>query len=71
MTGSVNRVGKLRVVEPMPCSHQNLARLLCVCDCGKEIVLYKKAFESGRITSCGCARHKEKPNARPNHAGQD
>ena len=55
------RVGKLRVVEPMPCSYQNLARLLCVCDCGREIIVYRDAYLTGRITSCGCARQEEKP----------
>lgn len=57
------RCGKITIIGDAPESSQGLKRVVCMCDCGKELTLYLDAFKSGRITSCGCGRRQEPINA--------
>lgn len=47
------RFGRLVVIE-FSCSIGSHAKWKCVCDCGKETVVYGHFLRSGHTTSCGC-----------------
>lgn len=33
-------------------------KCLCLCDCGKEVLLYKSTLKNGHTKSCGCLRNE-------------
>lgn len=47
------RFGRLLVVEKAD-SKKSHARWRCLCDCGKECIVYGSSLKSGNTTSCGC-----------------
>lgn len=51
------RFGCLLVVERVANDKRvNRPAFRCICDCGKEVILYGGALRSGRNKSCGCFR---------------
>ena len=47
------RFGRLLVVEKAD-SKKSHARWRCLCDCGKQCIVYGSELKSGNTTSCGC-----------------
>ena len=57
-----NRYGRLLVTEyvgrsPGKTKHP---RFLCLCDCGKEVVVTGTNLRQNHTTSCGCLREEKK-----------
>lgn len=52
------RFGKLTVVKYSHSDHNQKARWLCKCDCGKEITTTTGSLNIGDAMSCGCTRKK-------------
>ena len=54
------KYNKLTVISEIPheglVTSQNPKRNLCVCDCGKELVVRRISLRSGHTMSCGCIR---------------
>lgn len=48
------RFGKLKVIERKDVNKCGNYRWLCLCDCGKEVIVNGTALTSGQTTSCGC-----------------
>lgn len=52
------RFGRLTVKE------MRGSKWLCVCDCGKEVIVDYPSMKKGNTRSCGCLRHSPRPNSR-------
>lgn len=55
------RFGRLTVLERIPTPPRQAtlgAWWLCVCDCGREHWVSRKALRSGNCVSCGCYREE-------------
>lgn len=67
------RFGKLTVVsegEPIPRNDGKSPRrtMLCLCDCGKEVLVLRDSLVSGNTKSCGCLNfEKGRPPRRKSH----
>ncbi|TCT14563.1 hypothetical protein EDC18_10544 [Natranaerovirga pectinivora] len=44
------RFEKLTVIK----RDENIAKWICKCDCGKEIIVYGNRLKNGKVKSCGC-----------------
>lgn len=55
--------GKLTVIEYCGNDKWRVSKWLCLCDCGKKIILTSNHLKSGSTKSCGCLR-KEKTKLR-------
>lgn len=51
---SGQRFGRLTVLERVGSNKYNYATWLCICDCGKKIVVSGKSLRTGNTKSCGC-----------------
>jgi len=49
------RFGRLTAIENHK-NDKNETRWRCLCDCGKEVSVYKNNLKSGKTRSCGCIR---------------
>lgn len=56
LTGMV--FGKWSVLHRVENNYKNCTRWLCVCECGKEKIVYGFHLTSGKSKSCGCANFK-------------
>jgi hypothetical protein len=52
MTG--RHFGRLHVVSFAGLSRHRAAKWLCMCDCGKELVVVGYSLRTGHTQSCGC-----------------
>jgi len=50
------RFGRLVVIRQVDKGNCNRTRWLCICDCGKEVVIIGHSLKSGHTKSCGCLR---------------
>ena len=51
------RFGRLTVIEYFD-TYKGMARWHCVCDCGKQTIVYGNNLRRGYTQSCGCFRHE-------------
>lgn len=49
-----DKIGRLTLIERAP--GKNNTRWRCLCECGKETLVYQPNLNSGRVVSCGCKR---------------
>lgn len=54
-----DKYNKLTILKIYPASKENgyKTKFLCICDCGKEIVVNKQSVISNHTKSCGCIKH--------------
>ena len=64
MTGKI--CGRLKVITRAPNDKYGNARWLCLCECGKELVVKGQPLRSGKTKSCGCY-HKDVLRAKIKH----
>lgn len=48
------RFGRLTVVKRVESDKHGNSKFKCLCDCGKERVVYRNALATGKTVSCGC-----------------
>jgi hypothetical protein len=49
----------LTIIEELPANgNRRDKRIRCLCHCGKETIVRKDLFMSGKTKSCGCGRGK-------------
>ena len=51
------RYGRLVALRRAEDDKYKRVRWLCVCDCGREVIVHKNNLTSGRSRSCGCLRN--------------
>lgn len=51
---SGQRFGRLIALEWVSTNKQGNSEWLCVCDCGKEVIVNSQKLKSGKTKSCGC-----------------
>lgn len=51
---SGQRFGRLIALEWVSTNKQGNSEWLCVCDCGKEVIVNSQKLKSGQTKSCGC-----------------
>lgn len=59
------RRGMLLVLKTITHSGTGKKGYLCRCDCGKEMEQLEHKIKNGRVKSCGCGPHKERPKRLP------
>lgn len=62
VTRAGDRYGRLIVVRKEQSGKNWLARWLCLCDCGREKIIFQASLRSGQTQSCGCLQ-KERASA--------
>lgn len=51
---SGQRFGRLIALEWVSTNKQGNSEWLCICDCGKEVIVNSQRLKSGKTKSCGC-----------------
>ena len=52
------KFGRLRVVGDISSTKSDRTKWLCLCECGKEKIVYSNNLCSGHTQSCGCLKYK-------------
>lgn len=61
------RFGRLTVVERAENDKHGSPKWKCVCDCGKEKVVYGSSLRNGKTKSCGCLARELSSNRKKTH----
>lgn len=51
------RFGRLLVIKESACSINGKKKYQCLCDCGKETIVFSENLISGHTRSCGCLKN--------------
>lgn len=52
------RYGRLTVVSDAGRTKSYARKLNCICDCGKEVIVYASNLQRNHTTSCGCVKQE-------------
>ena len=63
------KFNRLTVIRPAEKSKTGETRWVCLCDCGKEIIVQSNNLKSGQVKSCGCYRHERAVETHTTHGG--
>lgn len=63
------KFNRLTAIRPAEKSRTGETRWVCLCDCGKEVIVQSNNLKSGLVKSCGCYRHEYLVEAHTTHGG--
>ena len=61
------RFGRLVVTKYHSKNKDNCSKWICICDCGKETIVFAGSLRSGHTLSCGCLREERRREALTTH----